>query len=99
VIATRIAVVACLALGGAAHALPSFDEVQRAHQPSDTLVLDRHGELLHRLRSDDSVRRGQWIALPDVSPALRIAIVVSEDQRFWEHSGVDWRSASAAAPD
>ena len=35
--------------------------------------------------------------LQDVSPALREAIVVSEDKRFYEHSGVDWRGAAAAA--
>jgi penicillin-binding protein 1C len=35
--------------------------------------------------------------LQDVSPALREAIVVSEDKRFYEHSGVDWPGAGAAA--
>ncbi|MEN9436512.1 MAG: penicillin-binding protein, partial [Pseudomonadota bacterium] len=35
--------------------------------------------------------------LADVSPALRQALVLSEDKRFFEHSGVDWRAASAAA--
>jgi penicillin-binding protein 1C len=93
----RLLACVLLAGSGAAGALPSFDEVRRAHHPSDTLVLDRHGELLHRLRSDASVRRGEWVALPDVSPALRTALVLSEDKRFWEHSGVDWRAVSGAA--
>lgn len=88
---------AALCAAPAARALPGFDEVRRDHQPSDTLVLDRHGELLHRLRSDDSVRRGQWVTLAEISPALRTAIVLSEDRRFWEHGGVDWHAASAAA--
>ena len=60
-------------------------------------MLDRHGELLQRMRTDASVRRGQWVALEDVSPALRTAMVLSEDKRFYEHSGVDWRAVSAAA--
>jgi penicillin-binding protein 1C len=60
-------------------------------------VLDRSGEVLQRLRTDSAVRRGQWVALPDVSPALRTALVLSEDKRFYEHSGVDWRAVSAAA--
>ncbi|HVE51904.1 MAG TPA: penicillin-binding protein 1C [Ramlibacter sp.] len=93
----RLLLVAGLCVAPAVQALPSFDEVRREHRPSDTVVVDRHGEPLHRLRSDDSVRRGQWVGLADVSPAFRTAIVLSEDQRFWEHSGVDWRSASAAA--
>ena len=60
-------------------------------------MLDRQGELLQRLRTDAVVRRGQWVALADVSPALRTALVLSEDKRFFEHSGVDWQAVSAAA--
>ena len=80
-----------------AGATASFNEVRTSYQPSDTLVLDRHGELLHRLRTDATVRRGQWVALADISPALRTALVLSEDKRFYEHSGVDWQAVSSAA--
>ena len=78
-------------------AAATFDEVKREYRPSDTLVLDRSGEVIQRLRTDATVRRGQWVALPDVSPALRTALVLSEDKRFYEHSGVDWRAVSSAA--
>ena len=80
-----------------AHAIPTYDEVRADFKPSDTLVLSREGEVLQRLRTDATVRRGQWVPLADVSPALRTALVLSEDKRFFEHSGVDWRAASAAA--
>ncbi len=85
------------AVGQPAWALASFDEVRRDFHPSDTLVLDRDGAALQRVRTDATVRRGRWIALADVSPALRTAMVLSEDRRFYEHSGVDWRAVSAAA--
>ncbi|MDI1237726.1 MAG: penicillin-binding protein 1C [Polaromonas sp.] len=78
-------------------ATATFDEVKNEFHPSDTLILDRSGEVLQRLRTDNTVRRGQWVALPDISPALRTALVLSEDKRFYEHSGVDWRAVSAAA--
>ena len=78
-------------------ATPTFDAIKSSYRPSDTLVLDRHGELLQRLRTNTSVRRGQWVGLADVSPALRTALVLSEDKRFFEHSGVDWQAVSAAA--
>jgi len=84
-------------LAGSAWALPSFDEVRRDFRPSDTLIVDRDGELLQRVRTDNTVRRGQWVALADISPALRTAMVLSEDKRFYEHSGVDWRAVSSAA--
>ena len=60
-------------------------------------MLDRDGDIIQRLRSNASVRRGQWVALADISPALRTALVLSEDKRFYEHSGVDWRAVSSAA--
>ena len=81
----------------AAGAIPPFSAVRADFQPSDTLILSREGEVLQRLRTDATVRRGQWVPLAEVSPALRQALVLSEDQRFFEHSGVDWRAASAAA--
>ena len=81
----------------AAWAIPPFSEVRAYFRPSDTLILSREGEVLQRLRTDATVRRGQWVPLAEVSPALRQALVLSEDKRFFEHSGVDWRAASAAA--
>ena len=78
-------------------ATATFDQIKQEFRPSDALILDRHGEVLQRVRVDSTVRRGQWIALADMSPALRTALVLSEDKRFYEHSGVDWRAISSAA--
>lgn len=77
--------------------LPDFEAVRSSFRSSETLLLDRHGEALHRLRTDFQVRRGAWVALGDTSPALRMALLLSEDRRFHEHSGVDWWAVSAAA--
>ena len=86
-----------LGFATASHALPSFDEVRSDHRSSETLLLSREGEVLQRLRTDSTVRRGPWVALADVSPALRTALLLSEDKRFYEHSGVDWTAVTAAA--
>lgn len=96
-IARAIAIFLIAACAGSTWAAATFNEIKAAYTPSDTLILDRHGEVLHRLRTDATVRRGQWVALADVSPALRTALVLSEDKRFFEHSGVDWQAVSAAA--
>lgn len=77
--------------------LPNFETVRGSFRSSETLLLDRHGEVLHRLRTDFQVRQGAWVALGDTSPALRMALLLSEDRRFHEHSGVDWWAVSAAA--
>lgn len=86
--AALLALTLLAALAGEAQAIASFDEVRREFRPSDTRVLDRNGELLQRVRTDPQARRGQWIALTEMSPALRTAMVLSEDRRFYAHSGV-----------
>lgn len=77
--------------------LPSFQSVRATHQPSDLTLLDRRGDALQTVRRDMTVRRLPWVALSDVSPAMRTAIVLSEDQRFWQHSGVDWQAVAGSA--
>ena len=80
-----------------AHAIPSFSQVKQEFASSESILLDRDGVELHRLRTNPNIRRGQWVALEDISPALQTAMVFSEDKRFYEHSGVDWKAVSAAA--
>ena len=92
-----IAIILIAACARICWATATFDTVKREFKPSDTLILARDGEIIQRVRTNTSVRHGQWVALGDVSPALRTALVLSEDQRFYEHSGVDWRAVSSAA--
>ena len=60
-------------------------------------LLDRHGEPVQSLRIDMTVRRLPWVELKDISPALPGAILQAEDQRFYQHDGVDWSAAAKAA--
>ena len=61
-----------------------------------TLLEDRTGVSLAALTSED----GQWhmpLADDQINPHLLEAMVAVEDSRFYEHGGVDWRSAAMAA--
>ncbi|WP_412480693.1 penicillin-binding protein 1C [Azonexus sp. IMCC34839] len=78
-------------------ALPGFAEVKRDHTPSEAVLLARDGRPLHTLRLDKTVRRLPWTPLNEISPALVRAVIVSEDKRFMEHDGIDWRAAGKAA--
>lgn len=95
----RFAAALLLASAGAAAAdgVPRFDALRAAHRASDIVVRDRNGLPLQAVRTDDRVRRGPWVALDEVSPALRTALVLSEDRRFWEHAGVDWSALARSA--
>ncbi len=82
---------------GVAQAVPAFSAVRDSWRSADIVVTDRHGETVARVRDDFKARRGEWVTLTDTSPALRSAIVLSEDRRFYAHSGVDWQGVAAAA--
>ena len=82
---------------GNAWAVPSFKDVQKAFVKSDSLLLDRHGDILHELRTDHQRRRLDWTPLQEISPSLTAATLASEDARFYQHGGVDYPALGAAA--
>jgi penicillin-binding protein 1C len=98
-----------LALAGAVHAagavnaativVPTAEQVRAAWRSSEAELLDRHGEPIQSLRIDMKVRRLPWVALADISPSLPAAVLQAEDQRFYQHDGVDWNAAGKAAWD
>src|SRR4030043_871749 len=85
-----------LGLAEAAYALPTYEEVRQSYVKSDSLLLDRHGEVLYELRTDKVRRRLDWTSLKTISPALRGAVVKAVDKRFYEHPGFDYKSMGAA---
>jgi len=85
-----------LLLTETAEALPSFEEVRKSYTTSESLLMDRHGELLHELRTDKSRRRLEWTSVENISPAFQEAVIHAEDRRFYGHSGVDYKSVGGA---
>jgi penicillin-binding protein 1C len=75
---------------------PAFATVREQWKPSELFLLDRDGEVIQEHRVDPRRRRLEWVALADISPALRDAVLASEDRRFAAHSGVDVRAMAAA---
>jgi penicillin-binding protein 1C len=81
---------------GEALAVPSFEEVRASYRKSDSLLLDRHGEVIHELRINPVGRRLDWTSLEGISPALQAAVIQAEDKRFYRHAGVDYRAITGA---
>ena len=77
-------------------AMPDYDTVRAQWQPSEAWLYDRDGQLLDSERVNFERRRLAWVPLKDISPAVREAVVRSEDRRFWSHGGVDWLAVAAA---
>ncbi|MCK5799790.1 MAG: transglycosylase domain-containing protein, partial [Deltaproteobacteria bacterium] len=82
-----------LALGAIFRAVAQPLPIDRLAPKSVTSrrLLDRHGILLREIlaRPDG---RAHWVDLDAISPHLIAATLASEDQRFYEHAGVDPRA-------
>jgi len=76
--------------------LPSYTEVKASHETSEAWMLDRQGHLLQTVRVDKTRRSLPWVKLTDLSPAMTDALIASEDKRFMDHSGVDWKAMVGA---
>ncbi|MCV2349553.1 penicillin-binding protein 1C [Paucibacter sp. Y2R2-4] len=99
-VSSALALALSLTLAWAAPAqaqLPSYSELRAAHRVSDFILLDRRGEPLQTLRLDHSRRALEWVGLEQVSLQLLHALLLGEDRRFYEHSGVDWSAAASSA--
>ena len=92
------ALLAALHLGAQA-AVPTPQQVRAAYRPSNLQLLDRHGVPVESVRIDMRARRMAWTPLADISPALGVAVLQAEDQRFMEHGGIDLRAVGQAAWD
>jgi penicillin-binding protein 1C len=76
---------------------PTFAAVRAAWTPSYAYLLARDGEVIEANRVDFHRLRANWMALDDITAAMRTTVVQVEDQRFSSHGGVDWRALPAAA--
>lgn len=69
--------------------LPDFEQVQASHKISDTLVLDRNGTPLMRLRTSHQQRSLDWLTVEQTAQAFQRLLIATEDQRFYQHIGFD----------
>ncbi len=85
----RLAIVAALIVGGAVlyfyAQLPPVGALLDARSRGSVTMLDRDGDVF-AWRGEQF---GGQITADSVAPALRNAIVATEDRRFWRHFGVD----------
>lgn len=79
--------------------LPSFDEVRTHYVSSEARILDRRGQPIQEVHVDRRGHRLEWVPLSALSPELQNALINTEDKRFYQHEGVDWRAVAAAAWD
>lgn len=77
----------------------TFEEVKKNFLPSDVKVYDRDGRELETIRVNDKVRSLEWTSLNKTSFAFKNFLISSEDQSFYDHSGVDLKALFKAFVD
>ena len=79
--------VAVVALG-----CPPVESLRDYRPPQASLVLDSEGKLLARLAPEERI----VVPLAAMSPLLVRVFLAVEDQRFYQHRGIDWRRVGGA---
>ena len=75
------------------NAIPDIDPLRQREPSTTTLVYDRHGKLIARLHgATDRVK----VASDQIPRRLKQATVAIEDERFYDHSGVDLQAIGRA---
>jgi len=78
--------------------LSSLPDVRylRRENPRTTAYIELYCERLRAKGKDPSVRFS-WTPIGSISPDFRNAVLIAEDDMFYQHHGVDWDSVKEAA--
>jgi penicillin-binding protein 1A len=74
------------------HDLPRIQELENFRPSSVTKLLSAEGKVI----GEFFVEKRVPVDLEEIPPYLRQAIVATEDRRFYEHAGLDWRGIGRA---
>ena len=74
-------------------AMPSFEELENPESNLATEIISSDGEVLGKFYNENRTP----IKYEDLPPHLIKALVATEDERFYEHSGIDARRTFGAA--
>ncbi|HEX7153143.1 MAG TPA: monofunctional biosynthetic peptidoglycan transglycosylase [Thermoanaerobaculia bacterium] len=75
----------------------TFPDVEKLvdEPPKTTAFMERRREELRDAGKDDTIRY-RWVPYGRISPNLRRAVLVAEDNAFYEHEGVDTKAVKEA---
>lgn len=71
---------------------PSINDIRKARLSEPARILYADGKELAEFKRANR----EWVALNAMSPHLVKALVATEDHRFYEHHGLDWRRTASA---
>jgi penicillin-binding protein 1A len=72
---------------------PAISDIRKAKVDLPAQVMSSDGKLLTEFKWANRV----WVPLKDVAPSVVNALIATEDHRFYQHFGLDWRRTASAA--
>jgi len=72
---------------------PSISDIRKARVDRPAQILSADGKLLAEFKPSNR----DWVTLSEISPHMVDALISTEDHRFYQHHGIDWRRTASAA--
>ncbi len=72
---------------------PSISDIRKARVDRPAQILSADGKLLTQFKPSNR----EWVTLKAISPHMIDALISTEDHRFYEHHGIDWKRTASAA--
>ncbi len=72
---------------------PAISDIRKAATEQPAQILSADGRKLTEFKRSNRV----WVELKDVAPQVVDALVATEDHRFYDHFGMDWRRTASSA--
>ncbi|AOZ09125.1 penicillin-binding protein 1A [Cupriavidus malaysiensis] len=72
---------------------PGISDIRKAKQDRPAQILSADGKELALFKWANR----EWVPLDEISPEVVKALVATEDHRFYQHHGIDWRRLASAA--
>jgi len=72
---------------------PGISDLRKAKQEQPARILSADGKELAVFKRANR----EWVKLAQVSPRVVEALIATEDHRFYQHHGIDWRRTVGAA--
>ncbi|SEI28559.1 penicillin-binding protein 1A [Paraburkholderia hospita] len=72
---------------------PGIGDIRKVRVDRPALIVSADGKLL----ADFKPVNREWVSLKQISPYMVDALIATEDRRFYEHHGIDWKRTASAA--
>lgn len=72
---------------------PGISDIRKAKLEQPAQILSADGKELALFKRSNR----EWVKLAEISPRVVSALIATEDHRFYQHHGIDWRRTAGAA--